>query len=329
MIIPPPVVVDADVLIRNVEYAVRHGRLGALPRYASTGFATTSGALIFASVETGDEVFRHLGDVADRRQVDLSVAHGVWHERIAPSIRFVSVSEDLIDDPRIGGTDEKDRHTARLACLLAPAVLATDNRKHYKPFGLDDTKTDVVAKDLATLGDFALGAKGAAAVPLVTGSLVIDGSNKVIEKLGRGDALLIAALLLGGLILILRTERGRVMRARLGYVAAEVAPKLVELTDTAYAAGDRVHAVAIDRVAEPNATMSLARWLAIDERVMTTAEIAEWLATRSYRFKKGRNHRTETRAWLLRTPCFEEVARGRWTLGHPLVLLPELEEKPS
>lgn len=196
MIIPPPVVVDADVLIRNAEYAVRHGRLGALPRYASTGFATASGALIFASAETGDEVLRHLGDVADRRQVDLSVVHKVWNERFAPSIRFVSVPEGLIDDPRVDGTDEKDRHTARLACLLAPAVLATDNRKHYKPFGLAETKTDAVAKDLATVGDFVLGAKGVAVVPVVTGSLVIDGSKKVIERLGRGDALLIMGQLL-------------------------------------------------------------------------------------------------------------------------------------
>jgi hypothetical protein len=309
-------VVDADVLIRNVDYAVRRGYVGALTRHASTHYSLMTGVVLFASTGAAEEVQRHLPDVAERRQVDIDAVRRVWDESFAPAIRFVSVPDGIIDDPRIEGTDPKDQHVARLACLLAPAVLATDNRKHFKPFGLAHTRTDDVAIDLSSVGQFVTGAKDAAVIPTATGALTIDGSRKVIAKLGKADALLIGAVLLGVLVLFLTSERGRAMRTKLGEVGEEAGPRLADLVESVNAAGDRVHAFAIDRIIEPRPVELLARRLATEKPVMTTIEVADWLEQQGLRFSNERAHRTQTRAWLVRTSCFEEVSRGRWTLGH-------------
>lgn len=315
MLSPPPVVIDADVLLRNVEYAVRRGYAGALTSQASTGYSTLSGVVLFASADVAEEVQRHLPDVAARRGVEIDAVKRVWNDRFAKAVRFVDVPEWLIDDPRIVGSHPKDQHTARLACLLAPAVLATDNRKHFKSFGLADTKTDAVAVDLAKVGQFVTGAKGAAVFPTLTGAITIDGSKKVIEKLGRNDALLIGLVLLGVAVLFLTSERGRAMRAKLSDIAIEVGPQLAQLVAETSAAEERVHAFAIDGCGRANAVALLARRLAIAQPTMTTVEVAEWLTDRNLHFGSGRTHRIETRAWLLRTPCFEEISRGRWALG--------------
>lgn len=144
---PPPVVVDADVLIRNVEYAARRGYVGALTRHVSTRYSMMTGVVPLRLRRDGCGGRPPLADIADRRHVEIDDVGRV----LRAAIRFVDVPERIIDDPRIEGTNPKDRHTARLACFLAPAVLATDNRTHFKPSGLADAKTDAVAIDLAAL----------------------------------------------------------------------------------------------------------------------------------------------------------------------------------
>lgn len=315
MLTAPPVVVDADVILRNVDFALRHGHVGALSRHASTGYSMLSGVVLFASADSATEVARHLSDVAERRKVDISAVEQVWLELFGPAFRFVDVPDGLVADPRIEGTHPKDRHTARLACLLAPAVLVTDNRKHFKPFGLPDTKTDSVAIDLATVGQFVTGAKGVSIIPAVTGLLTIDGSKRVIAKIGRGEAVLIAAVLAGMFAVFLNSERGRAVCTTLGGISEEIVPKLLEVIDKANMAGDRVRSFAIDAVRPPAPLELLARQLTTVKPVMTTSEIADWFKWQRVGFESRRSHQAETRAWLVRTPCFEEVARGSWALG--------------
>jgi hypothetical protein len=176
--------------------------------------------------------------------------------------------------------------------------------------------------DLATVVEFVTGAKGIALIPTAAGALTIDGAKKVIEKLSRGDAILLATVLLGGLVVLVTSERGRRMRAKFGKTVAEAAPILAELSENASAAGGRIHAFAIDQAVEPDAVQLVARYFATEKAVMTTVEIADWLARQHLSFEGGRAHRTEARAWLARTTCFEEIARGHWALGYHAEALP-------
>jgi hypothetical protein len=296
MLIPPPVVVDADVLLRNIEYAVRKGYAGALLGQAGGRYTLTSGVVLFAATEVGREAIRHLPDVAKRQGVSQHAVRTVWNDIIVPNIRFVEVSPEDVDDPRIAGVHPKDVPTAVLASLLAPAVIATDNRKDLSSFDLPETKTDAVARDLFALGRFGTGVKGVALFPTLAGAATIEGSKKVIAKLGSDAAVVIGLLILGGAVVFLISDRGRVLRTSLADVARKAGPPLAELIADATAAGERVGAFAIDRFGEPDALAVVASRLAVGQSVMTTRQVADELRLHGFRFEGGRAPQTETRA---------------------------------
>lgn len=328
MLFPAPVVVDADVLIRNVEYVVRTGRTGALLRGASGNYTLMSGVVLLAATEIGGEAIRHLPDVAERRGVAFEEVRDVWNGLIVPNVRFVDISLDAVTDPRVDEVRKlhaADVYTAALVALVADCVLATDNRKHFRPFGLprfNEVPTDSVAVDLFSLAQFGMGVKGTMLVPTLAGAATIEGSKKVIAVVGKDGAAVLALILLGCAVLVAAGDRGRGMRSRVADVARQAGPPLVEMMAKTTAAGDRVGALAVERVGGRDALSLVARRLAIGQSVMTTTEVAEELRMHGFAFAGGRGHQTETRAWLVRTPCFHEIQRGRWTLGYhsaPLV----------
>jgi hypothetical protein len=93
MLMPGPVVVDADVLIRNVEYTIRKGWAGALLGRASGGYSLATGVVLFAAAPAGGEAIRHLPEVAERQGVDLQTVRATWNSLIVPNVRFVESAE--------------------------------------------------------------------------------------------------------------------------------------------------------------------------------------------------------------------------------------------
>ena len=319
---PAPVVVDANVLIRNVEYAIKNKRAGALFGQASKDYSLFTGIVLFAAAEVHDEALRHLLDVAARRDVSLDQVHVVWNKLILPNVRFVDLDPGVVDDPRVEAVrqlDAPDVHSAALVALLAPAILMTDNRKHFRPFGLPsfgEVNTDRVAIDLFGVGEYGLGVRGTLAVPALAGSVTVEGSRKVISKVGGDWAAVIGLLVLGAAVLFLTSERTRGLRAQVGDVARQVGPPLLELLERYTAASEGVGALAVEPEGERGALGIVARRLAISRPVMTTQEIVAELRNRGLRFDAPGRFETKTRAWLLLNSCFVEHQRGHWTLGY-------------
>lgn len=309
----PPVVVDADVLYRNLDYAVVRGYDGSLFAHAQQEIAQFSGVRLFAATEVREEVLRHMPDIAERRAVDLDTVERVWEERLAPCIRFVAVRPDAVDDPRLEGVDPKDLPSARLAVLLADSLLLTGNRKHYKPFALPESLS--ASLDLHKVAEFRMGATGVSVVPLTVGAITIDGAKKVTDKVGKTAALVIFAVMIGGAIYLLNTERGRNLRAELSDMAQQAAPVVGDYVAAASDAYQRISGFTIEREAEIDALSLIASRLAVDAPLMTTIQIDDHLRTNGFRYKGPKASRIQTRAWLTREPCFVEVARGRWVLG--------------
>src|SRR3954467_7187439 len=163
MLFPIPVVVDADVLRRCVDYALRKGYLPALLGQASSDYSLMTGITVFATVQVADEAVRLLPDIARSREVSLQVVEETWDRFIVPRVRFVPTRDDMVSDRRVAEVrqlDASDAPTAALTSLLAPAVLATDNRKHFRPMGLVEAKTDEIARDVFALGEFGGEAQG-------------------------------------------------------------------------------------------------------------------------------------------------------------------------
>jgi hypothetical protein len=322
MLMPVPVVVDADVLIRNVEYTIRKGWAGALLGRASGGYSLSTGVVLFAAAPAGGEAIRHLPEVAERQGVDLQTVQATWNSLIVPNVRFVKLRDDAASDPRIEGVHPKDVPTAVLAALLAPAVLATDNRKHFRSFGLpDEIKTDAVAIDLYAVGRYGTGVNSATLVPRLSGAMAVEGAKKVSAKLGNDMTALLGLVILGGLVLFLLSERGRSFHAKIGKAAQEYGPPLMEWMAESIAASERVGEFAIERVGEPDALAALARHLAVGQTMMSTVELAGELRRRGYSFRREVRHETATRAWLMREPCFDEFQRGQWSLGYQSAVL--------
>lgn len=266
MLMPVPVVVDADVLIRNVEYTIRKGWAGALLGRASGGYSLSTGVVLFAAAPAGGEAIRHLPEVAERQGVDLQTVRTAWNSLIVPNVRFVKLRENAVKDPRVKGVHRKDVPTAVLASLFAPAVLATDNRKHFRPFGLpDEIKTDAVARDLYAVGQYGTGVNSATLVPRLGGAMAVEGAKRVSAKLGNEVTALIGLVILGGLVLFFLSKRGSSFRAKVGKAAQEYGPPLLEWMAESMAASERVGEFAIERVAEPDVLAVFARHLAVGQ----------------------------------------------------------------
>jgi hypothetical protein len=311
----PPVVVDADVLIRNVDYAARRGRSGALLGNASRHYTLLSGVVLFATTTVCEEALRHLPEIAERRQVSEDLVRSIWNDLIIPSIRFVALEPGTIYDPRVEGVPLHDRPTAELLALLSPAVLATDNRKHFRSFGLPETKTDEIAIDLFSLGQFTIGAKGTAFVPTLGGAILIERSKKLTSKIGNELSIIVGLLAIGALGYFMTRSPGRVVREKLASTAREAAPLIAQQLAAAAQASERIETFASGQVGDRGALGLIARNLAIGQTEMSTFEVSELLRLRGFVFSGDREHRTATRSWLESEPCFHELARGRWTLG--------------
>jgi hypothetical protein len=326
MLIPLPVVVDADVLIRNVDYTVRLGREGALLAGASSDYTLFSGVVLFATERVLEEVERHLPDVARRRGVGYDDAVAVWNDIFLPRLRIVELSDGVISDSRvhaIRALHANDAPTAALAVALAPCVLLTDNRKHFVPLGLPDRPTDEIAIDAHALSQYVTGMNCAVLVTGLTGSAVIEGSKKVISLIGKDGAILVALILSGAAILYWRSEPGGRFRTGVRAAAREIGPPLMDAVERGMAASEKVSAMAIESADDSKSALShLAQRLATGRTVMSTTEVARELRTAGYSFPQPGTYQTQVRAWLLQNDCFFEIRRGNWTLGYHARELP-------
>ena len=128
-------------------------------------------------------------------------------------------------------------------------------------------------------------------------------------------AAVIALLLVGALVLYVRSDSGRRTRTSLADVAKRVGPQLIELLAEGTAAGERVRALAIEESETPNALSMLAHTFATSNGPIRTGDVVDLLRAHDLRFASGGRYSIQTRAWLVQEPCFTEVERGHWALG--------------
>jgi len=325
MLIPAPLVVDADVLIRNLEYAVKKDYAPALLGQASGTYSLFTGVALFATPQVVEETERHLPEIVARTGNRDEVAR-VWGEMFLPRIRVVPVDMGEIADQRIDGVTAlhpNDAPTAALAALLAPAVLLTDNRKHFLPFGLDETKTDAVAIDAFAVGELRAGLQAASIVPRVSAIAAVEGSKKLVRALGPEITLIIGLILIGAFAWYLTTQRGQRVRGQLMEFGRIYGPPLMAEVEKRIDAGNRLTAFAVDEPVPQTPLNLIARRLAVGEPSMTSAEIVRELAMHSLSFRGAKNQVTAARAWLARHACFTEGPRGHWSLGFYRAAVPD------
>lgn len=316
-------VVDADVLIRNVDYAVRKGYKPALLGRASPGYSIWTGIALFATPCVMEEAIRHLRDIADRRG-DVEGVRLVWNDVIVPNVRVVPVPPEAMMDQRVAAVatlHAADAPTAALALLLAPSVLVTDNRRDFRPLGLPDTKTDAVAVDVYTLGEMGISVNGVELAARAVGYAGVSGAKKLASTIGREAALALGLVAVGLLVAYLRSERGRSIRERVATIAKEVGPPLMAELERMMAAGERVSEFALGSpldASDRSPVALVARHLAVDQPRAETSEVLSFMAQHGFRWEPRDAECRNARAWLASYDCFREVAYGLWSLGYHL-----------
>lgn len=328
-IVPLPVVIDADVLSRSVDYAIRTGWTPAAVRHASPSYTTFTGITLFATERVIEETFGRFGEIARVRNVSVADVERTWDDLFCSRVRVVDVSGIRVDDPRVDDValrDPEDAPTASLAVLLAPCALLTDNWSHFQAFRAKEphpTRTEMdattaYALDVRDLGEFLQMLNAGTLPPRLAGLAVFEGGKALVRWAGRDVALAVALLLLGGATLYMSTEGGRRVRDAAVEAAKQLAavhgPAIGAVFEAGIATAERLSAFAV----QPGATtpMSIVARQLSHRGVMTTAEIADHLVWSGYRYTPATSHPKRVRAWLVTQACFWESQRGRWTLGY-------------
>lgn len=316
--LPLPIVVDADVLLRDVGYAAGKGYLSALLGMASPGYTLITGVALFTTPRVIEEVTRHLPEVAHRIGRSEHAVSEVWTTRVLPRLRVVPIRENAVIDDRVGAVRDKhpaDAPTAALTVLLAPAVLVTDNHRHFRPLiGSDPPRTVDLACDIFEVGKTGAAANGTVMATKLAGLAITETARKLTRAMGRPQVALLGFVISGAIAIAVLNSKARGAAPALKRIANDAVAPVVAMLGRGVAAGERIAGFTVERVTRPDALSEVSRFLAATQTTMTTREIARHLRDHGYTFDHGR-HETTTRAWLQREPCFVEAARGHWALG--------------
>lgn len=319
---PLPVVVDADVLSRSVDYAIRKGYAPAVVGKASPAYTNWSGVVLFVTEQVYEETIARFADIALARGVSIETVERTWDALFVSHVRVITIDADLVRDARVDGVaraDLDDAPTAALAVILAPCILLTDNHSHFAAFGLGYENATAVAVDVWHLGQFMERLNIGSLPPRLASAAVFEGGKTMVRWLGRDGTLLVALVLFGAAVIYWRSDSGKRLKQAVSEGAAdfvrEYGPAIQRGWEEGMEAADRLAGFAVEP-GETNALALLARHLAVNEPSMKTAEIANQLRLWGYGFTPAHTHQKKVRAWLVRTSCFWESERGHWIFGY-------------
>jgi hypothetical protein len=316
----PPLVVDADLLIRNVGYAVRRGYDQSLITHARHGYSPFAGIPLYASASVAAEVERHLGEIAKRCKKPFEEVLDTWNTVFRPRILFVPLNGKEIDDPRIDAVralHAPDVPTATLAVMLAESVLVTHNAKHFRPLGIAGQDVTKISIEAHALGVTLKQANAATVLPRLLGYGAYEGAKRAASAFGPELCLALGLLAIGAIIRYWETDTLRRVRTGATQVMREIGPPIASALERGEEAAATLWRFTVTPPEPRPALAFVARELAT-RSTLTTQEIADSLRWHGYRFKNERAHRTWTRAWLIGNSCFYEVRRGQWSLGYVL-----------
>lgn len=327
LVTAPPIVLDANVLNRDLMRAARKGERTVLLNAANSGMIR-----IFCAQHVPDEVREHAERLAKRARVSVGEFLRVWEENYVPLLRRVEVLEGLLapaEAERITQLDHgpqslcdpDDVPTATLALHLGAILLSTDRKVLWAVYGPDADLTQHDAwLDLLQLG----GEAGALAkmkdedvTPLdVAGNLVAGGLGWVWREVSPWAVLLLAGAAWYG---FRRTSPAT--RQRLTEAGVELVRESVELSVRLTATDRSLRDAAVPVPAWPELARTLPSQAALTRACLYTLAragssdlSASELAQTLPRLGAAQGE-TTVRATLRREVAFHQPYRGRFQVG--------------
>jgi len=123
-------IVDANTLLSSVDNDCRNAGWSSRLRRMTARGAT----VLYAADHVLDEVYEHLPTIAKSSPVPLATLRARFEDEYLPALRFVTVSDADAPDPQVLAiTDPDDVPTGKLAKLIAPCVVFSDDKDLKDP----------------------------------------------------------------------------------------------------------------------------------------------------------------------------------------------------
>jgi hypothetical protein len=306
-----PVVVDANALASDAYYAAAHHGHSSLLLTASLGTIR-----LYTPMHIFGKVYAQLDHPDYEPWTELrQEATRIWETQYLRLLRFVDVSDIEIDDPRVLATamkDEEDEPVAKLAALLGPCVLLSQD-KHLRGLGAGGTDW----RPIAVASRDAMMPTQAIVVAVIPASMVWSGVDSGVRLL-RAQPAWRASVALGGVALVgglaWRLSKVNTWRDRfeaLGNFIAAAADKIEPLVDryreakAMLRAGTVVPATASD-------PLNRVAWTLATSRPLLISEVSHVLAARYDAVQLSPRNVGQV---LRGSSCFRQNVGGRWQVG--------------
>jgi hypothetical protein len=307
-----PVVVDANALASDVYYAAAHG--GHSSMLLAAGLGTIR---LFTPPHIYGKVYAELDYPNYEPWAELrNEARRIWESEYLRKLRFVDVTDYQTADPRvlaIASKDEEDGPVAKLAALLGPCILLSED-KHMR--GLGAAGADW--RPLAVASRDAMMPTQAVVAGVIPVTAVGSGVSWGVGLLRAQPALRLPAAL-GGVALLgalgWRLSKVKNWRERgeaFGNFIAEAAEKLQPVVDRYREANARLRAGTVVPESSSDPINRVAWTLATSPRPLMMSELSRILAVREDAVQLSPRHVGQV---LRGTSCFRTYSDGRWKVG--------------
>jgi predicted nucleic acid-binding protein len=308
-------IVDTNALLSSIENDCRKGFRSRLLRMGDDGIA-----VLYAADHVLDETYEHLPKMAKRGLVPLSTLRAHFEAEYLPALRFVTVSDvDGSDAQVMAITDTDDVPTGRLAKLIAPCVVFSDDR-HLKKPGFAPKDWQRAAKSVL---DIAEGVRDQA-VAVNAAVLPARGAVGLVKLLGRQTGIspwALGAVVLGGGALLLKQPDRRKAAASFAVKALEVVGTKLEAATAQERRGvEKLREVILAAPSRPTIRQRVAITLARKIEPLLAAEVHELIY--AHFPDEPAVSVQDVRAVLEEGSEFVRVQRYRWQLGREVAPRP-------
>ncbi|MFK4102921.1 hypothetical protein ACI2L1_23105 [Streptomyces sp. NPDC019531] len=271
-------VVDTNVLLSSIDNDCRNeaeGRRSRLLRMSDRG-----DVVLYAADHVLDEVYEHLPTIAASSPVPLAALRARFEDEYLPALRFVTMSDVDAPDPQVLAiTDPDDVPTGRLAKLIAPCVVFSDDR-HLKKPGFAPKRWIDSAGAAVEVAD----ASWDQLLTANTAILPFRGMVGLISYTGRKIGIspwLLGVVVLGvGAVLLKRPDRRRSTLRVVEAVFEAIVSQLAVAMEQERRGVERLRKAVLDVPAEPTLRQQVAIVLARQHEPLLAAEvhglICEW-----------------------------------------------------
>ncbi|MFE7622531.1 hypothetical protein [Streptomyces sp. NPDC057509] len=304
-------IVDTNVLLTSVDNDCRNETQGRRSRLLL--MSDGGDVVLYAADHVLDEVYEHLPRIAKSSPVPLAALRAYFETEYLPVLRFVTVSDTDAPDPQVLAiTDSDDVPTGRLAKLIAPCVVFSDD-KHLKRPGFAPKRWLDMAKAAVEVAD----GHRAQVTTLNAAALPVRGLVGLVSLAGRKvnvSPWVLGGLALGaGALLLKKPERRK--------ATAEVAGKIFEGIGNQLAEGmvlerggvEKLRKVVLAAPEEPTLRQRIAIVLARQNEPLLATEVHDLIHAR---FPEAPDVSIkEVRGALEEGTEFVRGQRYRWQLG--------------